>query len=258
MPMRFFRPGLIVGLFLGASVAQAACVDFVRPPLVFERSNWQELELFVSSSTLNPAIEQVQRLNEDGQGMLNIDQYSITIDADGQSAGELFRDIRSDLGEIIFGSSNAANLFPFSAEDRTKWASDNPKGAVMVFRLETLGFGLIPLERGAVVVSCLSETDFVFSTVRVGSSVWPDGPGWHPVSGNRGFGVRDNGNGSLTFFVKAADRVADAAFFENIVGNDTIFSGGHAVWLGMLNNVAARYATRNPRDRVAFSERVQY
>lgn len=256
----FQRPILATSaIFFTASAhpALAKCAEFVRPPLLFERSNWSELESFVASKSINGAIDQVQRVKEDGQGRLNIDQYSITIDAAGQSASALFNEIRGDLGEVIFGL--ASDLYPFSEADGRKWTSKDPTGSVMVFRLKTFGYGTIPLERGAVVVSCNSDTDLIFSTVKVGSAIWPDGPGWHPVSGNRAFGVRDNGNGSLTIFVKAADRVANVSFFAPfLVGNDTIFAGGHSVWLKMLDNIAARYKSRSPRDRAVFSERINY
>ncbi|WP_418024663.1 hypothetical protein ACNKFW_02015 [Paracoccus sp. TD-10] len=245
-------------LFSSFSSALAECAEFVRPPLTFDRPNWSDLERFTAEGSLNSAIEKVQSLDGDGQGKLNIDQYSIVIDAAGQSAGQLFDEFRANLGEIIFGPSGNRDFYPFSDGDANTWNSNSPKGAVMVFRLETMLSGEIPLERGAVVLSCKSETDFIFSTVKVGSSVFPNGPGWHPVSGNRAFGVRDNGDGSLTIFVKAADRVADVSLFQSVVGSKTIFEGGHQVWLKMLDNIQKRYSARNPRDRAVFSVRVDY
>lgn len=128
----------------------------------------------------------------------------------------------------------------------------------MVFTLASIA-GVFDTETGAVVVSCQTPTEFLFSTVKVGSANTYSDPGWHPVSGNRAFGVRDNGDDSLTIFVKAADRVVDAGIFATpIVPNEKIFGQGHKVWLQMLDNLKTRYAARNPRQVGAFSQRVDF
>lgn len=235
--MRLF--GSILALLMGATAAWAECVQFVAPPMVFDRPSWSELESFEASKGLNPKIDVVQTIAGKGQGKLNIDQYSIVIDKNGQSAAELLSEFRANLSTIAFTGSEYNKMEPLDAKSASLWVSDSYSGAVLVFTLSTIA-GIFDLETGAVVASCQSDTDFVFSTVKVGSANTYTSPGWHPVSGNRAFGVRDNGD-SLTIFVKAADRVVDAGIFSTLViSNEKIFQQGHKVWMNMLENVKTR------------------
>lgn len=239
--------------------AGIACVTLVAPPLAFERSNWSELESMEVPADLNSAITQVQNLHATGHGDLNIDQYSITLDSMGQSAADFMSEVRGDLANVLFDGSAYQDFHAYDEHDDTLWTSEDATGAVMVFGLKDIA-GVIPAEDGAVVVSCFDPTNFVFSTVQVGSMLTPWDPGLHPVSGNRGFGVRDNGDGSLTFFVKATDRVVDDGMFS-LLGEsfrEKIFAQGHSVWVNMLENITDQFPERNPRDTAIYSERVPY
>ncbi|GAB5500999.1 MAG: hypothetical protein PsegKO_33100 [Pseudohongiellaceae bacterium] len=131
-----------------------------------------------------PAIKHRQDLRQHGHGRLNIDQYQITIDGDGQSAEQFFAHLRKNLNEIIFKGTDYS-LKPYDSVNSRRWASAKPLGAVMVFTLAAVTDDL-PLERGAVFVSCSTGSDMVFSTLEMIPY------GVHPVAGNRAFGVVKN------------------------------------------------------------------
>jgi hypothetical protein len=246
------------GCFLSVTYSNANCVNFVSPPMAFDRTSWSDLEKFKAAKSLNPNIDRVQTIAGTGQGKLNIDQYSIVIDKAGQSATAALKDVRANLSTIIFSGSSYTNVKAYDSASETLWKSDAYDGAVLVFTLDSIA-GVIDTETGAVVVSCHSPTNFIFSTVKVGSANTYTSPGWHPVSGNRAFGVRDNGDDSLTIFVKAADRIVDAGMFGNpAMSNEYIFGQGHKVWVQMLKNIKAKYANRHPRNEGVFSTRIDY
>lgn len=228
------------------------CALPVTAPLAFERSNWRDVEALKTDHPSNADIARRQDLERDGHGSLNIDLYTLTIDANGQSASSLLREIRLNLNGVIFAGTTYA-VAPLNEREEALWSSQNPGGAVMVFTLAGID-GVFPLERGAVFVACSAPESFVFSTLEMSPY------GLHPVAGNRAFGVRDNGDGSLMIYTKAADRIVNAGAFSalNATLREEIFDQGDQVWRRMLSNLKNAYADRNPRDPFIFSERVQY
>jgi hypothetical protein len=214
--------------------------------------NWNELEGFSADASLNPLIQQVETIAGMGYGKLNIDFYAATVDAQSDSASSLFQNIYSNLNSIIFDGSSY-NVAPYNDANEAKWNSTDPKGAVMTFTLAEIPH-VMPLERGSVVLSCITDTDFIFSTVVT------EKDGLHPVAGNRAFAVRDNGDGSLLVYTKAADRIVNGGIFGQLPesGREYIFSQGQAVWHRFLDNIFAKYSDRNPRLRTEFGVRVDY
>lgn len=264
--MRIAVASILFSLSVVAA-ANAACIDIIKPPLAYTRSNFAELESLKPASSLNSVITEVPHLAVDGHGKINIDQYSITLDANGESAAEFLKEFKSNIGEIVYSGDEYGNLKAYDQYSKTKWQSDAPKGAVMLFTLKEIRdpTGLtdiaMPAETAGVVVSCYDSSSFIFTPVTIGSSLDPTKPGLHPVTGNRGFGVFDNGDGSLTLFVKATDRVINEGIFKLFItdaSREFIFDQGHGVWLHMLDNIKSRYASRNPRDVSVFSERVDF
>jgi len=229
----------------------ANCADPVSPSLTVDRKNWQDMERLEATRSLNTLIEEVQLLRSRGHGAVNNDYYAITIEKRTSTAEGLLSDLRRNLSTAIF-SGTTYRLEAIDAANAQRWASADPRGAVLSFTLAELP-GVMPLERGSVVVSCTSPTNFVLSTVRTNRD------GWHPVAGNRAFGVRDNGS-TLTIWTKAADRIVSGGFFARLPesGREAIFRQGHEVWLRLIDNLAKQYADRSPRDRVVFSERRPY
>lgn len=236
-------------LFCFASIAHACPADIVIPNSS-DQAQWSELRGFEASKSLNSQITEVQTISI-GHGDLNIDFYSISIDADGQTASSLLDEIRLNMNAIIFSGTN----YEFGDHDSAnsgKWNSSDPVGALMLFTLAQIP-NVMPLERGSVVVSCNYPDAFIFSTVTTNLA------GLHPVAGNRAFGVHQVDN-TLTIYVKAADRVVDRGAFSLLPesGREQIFKLGHDVWTRMLDNLEVRYANRNPRGRFVSSVRIQY
>lgn len=231
------------------SYGAGTCIN-ASLPVSTDQSQWDDVKGIVADVSLNPVIEKVQTLDT-GQGKTNNDVYSLTIDANGSSAAQIMDVVRGDLGDLVFSGSSYSDFKPYDAASKALWNSKDPKGAVMSFTLKQIT-SIMPLERGDVVVSCISPTDWVFSTVTT-----PD-HGLHPVSGNRAFGVVDNGDGTLTIFVKAVDRVVDGGIFTVLLTDnlrESIFEQGHQVWLNLLENLEDKFAANNPRDKFIFSVR---
>ncbi len=224
--------------FLGN--ANAACVNALGSDTP---AAWKELRDLTVGGQLNPAIESVLSLGT-ATGPLNTDYYAVTIDAAGKSPQQIAQDLRSNLNEIVFGASSDQSFRPYDAANQNLWARANPTGAVMTFVLAKLG---AEWEKGSVVVSCSSGADWVFSTVET------DDDGLHPVSGNRGFGVVRNSDGSLTIFTKATDRATNSIFAA--LG---VFDQGHAVWSRFVDNLKQRYRDRNPRNIRVISRRIAF
>lgn len=219
--------------------AQATCIN---PVGADERpSAWSDVRHHVPASVGGASVLAIDAAT----GEINTDFYAITIDSAGQTAAQLARELRSDFNAIVFAGSADQSFRPYDAANAAIWRRDDPRGAVMTFVLATT-FGA-EVEKGSVLVSCTSTTDWIFTTVATAND------GLHPVSGNRGFGVVRNADGSLTIFTKAADRATNAFF-----GASGVFQEGHAVWLRFIDNLRQRYRDRNPRDRKVISRRAAF
>lgn len=212
------------------------------------RSQWAELEHMTLSATVNPVIMQLQPIQE-AMGDINTDFYGITFDAQGQSAAQVLLEYRANFNKWISEGSNGASIAPYDATNAAKWNSPNYKGAAMSFVLLALPLAGSQMETAGVIVNCTSPTDWVFTTVTTMKD------GLHPVCGNRGFGVLDNHDGTLTIFTKATDRVVNALPYN--VAGPTIFAQGEVFWRHFLDNVTRHYATRHPR-RIEVSLRRPY
>jgi|GEM_PF-6294706 len=249
---RHAKTFIVALVLLAPGIAWGACSTPIFPPLTHDRGNWADLENLKVPASLNPAIQRVQTIDGLGHGKINTDFYSVTIDAGGDSAASLAAYLRVNLSTLIF-SGTTYRVEPYDARSAHMWKSADPKGAVMTFTLAEIP-GVMPLERGSVVVSCISATDFVFSTVETSKD------GLHPVAGSRAFGVHDHGNGSLSIFVKAADRVVNAGVFAALpeAGREAVFGAGHDVWVRLLDNIETQFANRRPRDRGEYSVRLNY
>lgn len=209
-------------------------VTGANPP----RSQWAELEAKAASAPMNPQIMRLQPI-QDAMGEINTDFFAITIDAQGQTAPQLLLEYRANISRWIAGGSGGQSLAPYDATNAAMWNSPNYNNAVLSFVLWSLPIIGIQAETGAVVVTCSSATDWVFTTV----TTIKDGA--HPVSGNRSFGVLDNHDGTLMLFTKGTDRVIDQLPYNTSA--PTVFEKGEAFWRHFLDNVAKQYATRHPR-----------
>ena len=257
----FFAIGMMLLTTLNSN---AGCVNPLNDPQSKDTSKWAELSSFKASNKLNSDIKEVLSIDKGTGDVINLDYYAITIDAiPGKTIHQFFREFRKSLPRDLFAHTKHYSLKPYSSKNVDVWNADNPKGAVMTFVLAgytpkipaTLRSTRLELENGDVVLSCYSDLSFVFSTIKTEKN------GHHPVAGNRGFGVKDNGDGSWTIYTKAADRLND--YFGNTIatlmeGKGSVFKMGHEVWIELLNNLHQKFAKYNPRNKVINSKRYEY
>jgi hypothetical protein len=233
----------------------AECATPVAPSQLQTRAPWTPLERFEASKSLNPVIGTVQTTAAYGVGQMNNDFYSITVDAKTDTPESLANFLRTNLDRLVFGGTT----YSFSAYDSSNeltWKSSQPKGSVMTFVLASLSMIGVggPEIKASVVMSCQGASSWIFSTVETPKD------GWHPVSGNRSFGVTKNNDGSLSIWTKGADRAVNAGavglvHVHSAEAREQTFLQGHQVWMRLLNNLSDRLKDRNPRNRVEFSVR---
>jgi len=224
----------------------AACILPVENPSNAHWSLWADVLNAKAQKSLNKAISEVQDIETTGVGNVNLDFYSLTFNANGKSPEQWLTVFRKELDRYIY-KDTSYSVGAFDDESERLWNSDRPLGAILVFNLSQL-LG-VPFERGAVVVSCVDSTSFIFSTVSIHGTL---NPGDHPVSGNRGFGFVKNLDGSINFFTKAADRLKGNNNTFKAIGSERTFSLGAEVWNRLLDNLMNEMAAWKPRNRVAY------
>ena len=226
------------------SPSGAACFNSAPLTKSSPRSAWQDLETFRADKSLNPLIQQVQTV-DGGVGNYNRDYWEITFrPVVGQTPQSVLADLRAGFGSIVFRRAPMGKFQGYDAANRAKWMSEKPLGAVMTFVLMDV-VDLVDFEQGSVVVSCASDTDWIFSTVTTAKD------GVHPVAGNRGFAVRANADGTMSVVVKAVDRIVDAQPYA--AAEAGIYFAGELIWKGMMANLRQRYKYLMPKRPIGFS-----
>jgi hypothetical protein len=298
-------------IFPLVATARPQCLDPLSKAnaMSHQRSDWSKLEK-LAPNVHEEGVVRVQAIT-DGMGPINLDFYSITFRKHPtKSLSDEFFDIRQHFSNFAhregtaFEDEASTYFLPYrasSAEDdrvrahnKSVWESKNPMGAVMSFVLDnhtpalalaaTLRGVKIVLEQGDVVVTCVdplnAPTQFIFTTVFTVKDEY------HPVNGNRGFGIRDNGDGTWTFYTMGADRETkvgssggvDVPYFGNSVlksklanfaidrgippGPDAVFVAGDKFWRDFFSNLV-EYLNRNgmrvdPSSFVRNSQRYPY
>jgi hypothetical protein len=231
-----------------------------------DTSEWKDLIKWTPAFSAEGVVR-LQTVPTGTGNKINLDYYSITFRRPASGGlGDFFLSLRRRFplfthgDDSPYGGSIGYYLKPYgksmdgsdqsSQHNSALWDSAEPKGAVMAFHLssanyrpalilvattqgKTISFGE---KRGDVAATCSTPTDFIFTTLETlrGSK--------HPVSGNRGFGLKDNSDGTWTFYTKGADRESDSSLnppLKAIDGPDTIFLHGHAFWLQFFGNLRA-------------------
>jgi RHS repeat-associated protein len=164
--------------------------------------------------------------NAQGPG-LNLDYYSVTIDKlpDGYtSPTELLNYMRKNFSD--FKKNGGSNFEEYSSSEGKIFQSKNPVSALMRFEVYQGGVNIDDL---TVITSDAKSNYWVFTPV---ASLFDS---YHPVSGNRQFGIIENDNGSFTFYTRGADRPTNVV--DALVA-PVIFSGAHKLWTAVMNNVS--------------------
>ena len=206
------------------------CFTYLEDPKSRDRKNWDDL--LTQDDKIKKAKNVVKfLLPKDGYGdYMNMDYFALTFEAPPNVTVEaFFAQMRKDFnvfaawdgGYNVFGAygPNVRNISqpdPDREENEKKWAQADHTGALMTFLLAGMGFSthptsnlgsqfLVVKQYGDVQSTCSSSTDFIFTTVKTDTDT-------HPVSGRRGFGLKeDSGKRTWTFYSKAVDRRSNTA-----------------------------------------------
>ncbi len=207
--------------------------------------NWDELIDFKPTQRLqgNLTIRTGGRIQflEDGLGDISKDLYRIRVDKLPRKFSNpeaLLSKIRKNINDFIDTSITRFSPYDVNNSEKrlnlSKWKSDKPLEAIMdiAIALPGLPFFSLTSENATVVVSQFFPKRWIFSTVYTHDN------GYHPVSGNREFGVHVGANGGVTIYTKGVDRVSGVldhganSFFDSVV------EGQEALWRSFQTKVA--------------------
>lgn len=184
------------------------------------------------TSTEGPKFE-VQNLRDASGPVVNLDYYAVRVSKDalrekGYSPEGYLNHLRLNINDYTDGADFAT--YPGMKGEPQRWQSTNPTGSVV-----TIALGPGGLEGASVVTSHVAPDKWIFSTV------WTPRDGYHPVSGNREFGVSDNNDGTVTFYTRGVDRIS-GLFFRGVdtvagVAGAGVFDGGDAVWRSFQDHI---------------------
>jgi hypothetical protein len=187
---------------------------------------------------------------EDGVGLINLDYYPVSIATLPIKPGtgvrftgpEFVTFVRKNLNYLVdfppgvtqpmFQPHDTRWGFPNYNHDIGPWSNDNPVGAVVSIEVAGVG-GVLGLEYGAVLASKYKNSPSL-SYWRF-SSIYTQWDSYHPVSGNREFGIKQVGP-HWEFYTRGADRTSNTQYHIN---NLFVFDGGHQVWLSFQRKLAA-------------------
>ena len=112
-------------------------------------------------------------------------------------------------------------------------------------------------QNGDVQATCASDTDFIFSTVDA------EKDDEHPVSGNRGFGLKDNLDGTWSFYSMGADRLTDDLINKVRIpqlsnrGKD-VFELGEDFWISFYGELSKKLGNDGLEPQALFRNSCRY
>lgn len=188
---------------------------------------WNDLSSFEVPQSCNDRLSNLgsgwsnQDILDGNSPTVNLDRHSVTIqnlpdlNGDGFSTSEeLFDDIRKNFPNYANGQTTVEIAGPdydvswtwnFFGNDINLWESENPVTTILNIDVTTAYFWNIIDDATVINSSYDSGCCWVFSTIKTPQFTEPY-DGSHPVSGNRQFGLINNGDGTYEFYTKAADR----------------------------------------------------
>jgi hypothetical protein len=189
----------------------------------YDISFWSELASFTPPQSVRNKVVQdghsLQLINNARAAGVNLDYFRIRIsnmpDINGQDMTneELITHFRKNMS-IFSNHGMFGSEFNPKPADITLWNSSNPTGTIVDIN--------IPGDDGAVVCSDHKTCCYTFSTLK--SPLWTIDD--HPVSGNRQFGISEEG-GNKYFYIKGADRGHN--WFQSTLAPH-YYGGGDALW----------------------------
>jgi len=114
---------------------------------------------------------------------------------------------------------------------KTRWSGPNPLGTVFSIQLID---GAPWLDDGTVVTSDYNPSDWTFSTA------YSPEDRWHPVSGNRKFGVqRDAHTGLVTIYTRGVDRLSIDTYDWAQTVTGAPFENADALWRSFVQSISS-------------------
>lgn len=231
------EPGLDASAYAG--VRHAADPEGWPPDAVAPESDeagWRPWLDLILHSAPRPVVADLARRGisipklNDAHGDINLDYYSVRISklpflhGRQMTAEALLVHIRRNINDFL--DTNNSSFPPLdNSLDKPRWESDNPLGAVIDINVNVLRF-LAPrrlyIDHSLVVCSRAEPRLWVFTTAHSQSA------GYHPVTGNRMWGIQPDGN-EWVLFTRGADRATQLLdWVENVIGS--VWAGADALW----------------------------
>jgi len=136
----------------------------------------------------------IQELEDADGATINMDLFEATVPLsalpEGMTPEAYLEHIRTNINDFIDTDISRFGPYDDLPGEWDRWTSSNPLGTVLT--IDFFGPGPLNLQDGSVVSIVNTPDQWVFGTV------YTPNDGYHPVSGNRQFGVRTNDNGTAT------------------------------------------------------------
>jgi hypothetical protein len=143
----------------------------------------------------------------------------------GISPEAYLEQIRTNLNDYIDTSVSQFEGYRGSSGEWDRWTSGNPIGSVLSIDFNAPG----AIEFGSVVSIANKSDRWVFGTA------YTPVDDYHPVSGNREFGFRRNGD-QVTFYTRGVDRMT--TLLDRIANTDGYaFSQADALWSSFQDKI---------------------
>lgn len=201
-----------------------------------------------------PGGGRIHRL-EDGWGQINLDYYPVVVerfptsDGDRMTPEAFLARVRRNFNDFV--DTDWGEFEPYASgtdtgwdtENEARWLSADPLGTVV--HIDIGG-----PDNGSVIVSLAEPRRWRFSTL------WTEVDAGHPVSGNREWGIRDNRNGTYTFYTRAADRLTTAPdWAAGVVG--VPFCAADQLWKSLQEGVRTYVNDNGGRAMTGMSKSVR-
>lgn len=197
----------------------------------------------IANNKLTPAngTYAIQYITGAKGAVVNLDYFSININSLPVKPNSMLKYtpqeylnyIRLNLNSFI--NTTYSNFSPSTITGYNEaqiWNSINPINAVLHINIPVAG-------DGSVMCTKYTNDSWIFTTLEVPFAGYPGYDGIHPVSGHREFGLKQNPNGTYTFYTRGVDRIS--GMLDDIVGSSGVmgdpFQNPDALWNSLLDGV---------------------
>ena len=219
---------------------------------LLEELERQEKELQFEQFTNEDALSgtRIQLLAEAAGAVVNLDFFGVTVPEseipNGWAPEQYLDYVRTHINDYVDGATfeyYTGGLYPPQFSEEERWLSNDPVGTLFSIQLVEWAPWL---DDGSVVASGFSPEHWIFSTL------YTPADGWHPVSGNRRFGLSDNGDGTVTFYTRGVDRLSTQLYevFQDVT--NVPFGSADRLWTSFQSHIAADFSGTAVASTVVF------